>query len=70
MTISAGISDLTEEALASSLTVKSLTDVEPLGTLEDDRKYLKKMWKRDNVGASYYAYKLVMAILWFKSIGD
>lgn len=70
VTISASISDPDEEALASSLTVKSLTDVEPLGTLEDDRRYLKKMWKRDNVGASYYAYKLVMAILWFKSIGD
>ena len=31
---------------------------------------MKEMWKKDKNWATYYAYKLVMAILWAQSIGD
>ena len=68
--LSVELKDISLEALESSLQIKSLTDVEPVGTQKDDRKYLKEMWKKDNNWATYYAYKLVMAILWFQSIGD
>ena len=62
--------NVSAEAFEASLKVRSLTDVEPAGSAKDDKKTLKVMWKKDQNWATYYAYKLVMLILWWESIGD
>lgn len=70
ITVCVPLKDVSPEKFEAALTIKSLMDVEPYGTPEDDRKYMKEMWKKDKNWATYYAYKLVMAILWAQSIGD
>ena len=68
--ISVPLKDVSPEDFASSLTVKSLTDVEPYGTPEDDRRYMRKMWRKDKNWLTYYGYKLLMTMLRFKSRKD
>ena len=70
VTVSVPLKGISAEAFEASLQIKSLMDVEPMGTLEDDKKYMKEMWKKDRNWLTYYAYKLVVFILWYQSIGD
>ncbi|MBO4888645.1 MAG: glycoside hydrolase family 2 protein [Firmicutes bacterium] len=62
--------DIVADGFASMLQVKSLTDVEPAGTEEDDKKLIKEMWKKDKNWVTYYGYKAVVRILSWKSRKD
>ena len=62
--------DEVAEGFASLLHVKSLTDVEPAGTEEEDTKLIREMWKKDKNWVTYYGYKAVVKILGWKSRKD
>ncbi len=68
--ITVPLKDVSKEAFEASLSIRSLTDIEPFGTPEDDRRFAKRLWRKEKLWLTYYAYKLLMAVLWFSSIGD
>ena len=53
-----------------AVTVRSLADVEPYASPRDDKRYRRKMWRRDGNWITYFAFKYLSLALHIRSRKD